>query len=435
VLRNLVLILIFLAMPWVAEAMISNVVVFGDSLSDIGNFPESETSFYPGTNKISQCVYLPARNPINLTETDHYTVPGSPKIVLSYPNVNAVSYLPKQARIDGAVRGGRAMNWTQYFLHEAKLKHVIERDDIAPWITVYNKRKSPAASVNYAYYGALTTNDCHDQDYGHQSDCDLISIYKTQQTYRDGPQDVIGMNTVQVPGLQKQVTLFKNDLEQKKITVDTNTAVLVMIGGNDIAVASEKIQSLQPANMRDAMTALTGGIADNVAVALEQIIQTPNIRHIYLMNIYNLGLSPKVYNNLMISRLASELTKVYNHQLLKRIDTLRKQHPSISFNLYDTHAQFEAQAYSDVFKVNLGRQCDENSEYLTADSSPINCGSDQGHDAYLFWNDVHPSSLADQFLAHGLLEFVRSTWVASSVLHTQRLNSCAPTQGLTTLSG
>jgi phospholipase/lecithinase/hemolysin len=398
-------------MPFVANAMVSNVFVFGDSLSDIGNFPESETRLYPGQNKISQCVYIPARNPVNLTENDHYTVPGSPSIVLSYPNVNAVSYLPTQPRLDHTLRRFRAMNWTQYFLHEAKLMHVIERDDIAPWITLYNKRKSPTASVNYAYYGALTTNDCHDQDYGHETDCDFISIYETQQTYRDGPQDVVSMNTVQVPGLQKQVALFNHDLKQQKITVDNNTAIIVMIGGNDIAVASEKIQSLKPSNIQDAIAALTGGIADNVIVALEQIIQIPNIKHIYLMNLYNLGLSPKVYNNLIINWLVSDLTKVYNYQLSKRLDTLRKLHPNISLNLYDTYAQVEAQAYSDVFKANLGRQCDENSEYLTADGSPINCGSDKSHDAYLFWNDVHPSSLADQFLAHGLLEFVLSTWI------------------------
>ncbi|MCH9757252.1 MAG: hypothetical protein K0U37_08705 [Gammaproteobacteria bacterium] len=390
--------------------MINNIIVFGDSLSDIGNFPESATRLYPSTDKISQHIYLPVRNPINLTQTNHYAIPGLPNVVLSYPDVNTNDYLPTQKTLDGATRKFRAINWTQYLLHEAKLTNLIDDDNITPWITFYNHDKSPTTSVNYAYYSALTTNDCHDQDYGHQSKCNRESIYKTQQTYRDEPQDIINMNEVKVPGFQKQLELFNNDLQQKKITVNHNTAIIIMIGANDIAFAFEKVQSLSPNEMWDAIQTLAGGIADNVAIGLKQIIQTPEVKHIYVMNMYNLGLLPKIYNNTAMRFAAEQLTKVYNHQLSKRLEALDQEYPDIHLNLYDTYAQFEAQAHSDLFKTTLGRQCDENSEYLTSNGSPINCDANDSHYAYLFWNRAHPSSLADQFLAHGLLQFMQATW-------------------------
>ncbi len=77
---------VMLCVPLIAHSTMSNVIVFGDSLSDIGNFPESETRLVPNTDKIAQHLYLPARNPVNLTHADHYTVPGLPEVVLSYPN-------------------------------------------------------------------------------------------------------------------------------------------------------------------------------------------------------------------------------------------------------------------------------------------------------------------------------------------------------------
>ncbi len=405
-----VLVLMSLLIPVVTHAMFSNIIVFGDSLSDIGNFPESTTRLKPGKDEVSQHIYLPARNPVNLNQTSAYTVPGAPKVTLSYPDVNTKSYLPEQAPLDGAPRFFRAINWTQYLLHEAKLMHLTTEDDITPWITLYQHNKSPAASVNYAYYGALITNDCHDQDYGHASECTRESIYNTQQAYRDGPQDIVDMNSVQVPGFQKQIELFNDDLKQQKITISDDTAFIIMIGGNDIAFACKKLQSLKPSEMWNAIQYLSGGIANNVENALQQLLQTPKIHHVYILNMYNLGLSPKIYHKKAMRLTAEQLTRAYNRQLANRLKKLQKQYPEIYINLYDTYTQFDTQARSDLFKVNLGRQCSENPEYLTSDGSPLNCNQDETHNAYLFWNRSHPTSLADQFLAHGLLQFMQTTW-------------------------
>ncbi|MDF1677707.1 MAG: SGNH/GDSL hydrolase family protein [Legionellaceae bacterium] len=402
--------LISLLIPVTTNAMFSNIIVFGDSLSDIGNFPESVTRLKPGTDEVSQHIYLPARNPVNLNQTNAYTVPGAPEVTLSYPEVNAQNYLPEQPPIDDAPRFFRAINWTQYLLHEAKLMQLTKEDDITPWITLYQRHKSPAASVNYAYYGALITNDCHDQDYGHPSECTRESIYQTQQAYREGPQDVVDMNSVQVPGFQKQIELFVDDLKQQKITVDDNTAFIIMIGGNDISFACKKLQSLNPRNMWDAIQHLSGGIANNVENALEQLLKTQKIHHVYVMNMYNLGLSPKVYHQSASRFIAEHLTQSYNKQLANRLKNIQARHPETHINLYDTYSQFAAQARSDLFKANVGRQCSENSEYLTSYGSPLNCNQDEAHNAYLFWNRAHPTSLVDQFLAHGLLQFMQTTW-------------------------
>ncbi|MDF1647048.1 MAG: SGNH/GDSL hydrolase family protein [Legionellaceae bacterium] len=388
--------------------------MFGDSLSDIGNFPESATRLYPGTHKISQHIYLPARNPVNLTKTHHYAVPGLPNVVLSYPDVNTQNHLPAQKPLDGATRHFQSINWPQYLLHEAKLADFIEHDNITPWITFFNDEKSPTVSVNYAYYGALTTNDCHDQDYGNPSPCDRTSIYQTQQAYRYEPQDIIDMNSVQVPGFQKQVALFTHDLQQQKVSVDNHTAIIIMIGANDIAFAAEKIQSLKPSEMWDATQTLAGGITNNVVMGLKQILQTSQTKHLYIMNLYNLGLIPKIYSNKAMSITAEQLTKIYNYQLSNHIDHLRQEYSDVYLNIYDTYTQFETQAQSDLFKDNLGRQCDEDSQYLTPNGSPVNCNADDEHHAYLFWNRAHPSSLVDQFIAHGLLKFIQTTWTELS---------------------
>ncbi len=402
--------LLLICLPLTVQAIPKNIIVFGDSLSDIGNFPESATRFYPGTKKTSQHIYLPVRNPVNLTQTSYYAVPGLPNIILSYPDVNTKTYLPEQAPLDGSTRHFRAINWTQYLLHEAKLINPNTDDNISPWVSFYQQNKSSTASVNYAYYGALTTNDCHDQDYGHQSDCDRNTIFNTQQAYRDDLQDVINMNSVQVPGLQKQLALFDYDLQQEKIVIHDDTAMIVMIGGNDIAFAAEKLLSLKPNDMWDAIETLVGGIADNAKTSIEHILNTPKVKHVYVMNMYNLGLAPKAYHDTAKNLVAEQLTKAYNQQLSMRLEQLNQHYPSIHLNLYDTYSEVEKQAHSDLFKTNLGRQCDENSAYLTELGSPINCNADDAHHAYLFWNNAHPSSLLDQFIAHGLLKFMQATW-------------------------
>ncbi len=325
-------------------------------------------------------------------------------------NVNAQRFLPEQALLNGVTRAFRSISWPQYFLHEARLRGIVQHEEITPWVTFYRDEKSAVPSIDYAYYGALSTNDCHDQDYGHRSDCDRASVYKTQENYRRGPQDVVDVNSVQVPGLQKQVELFYDDLQTGKITVDDETAVIVWVGGNDIAFAAEKIQSLRPKKMYAAIQALTGGIVDEVSTGLQKIMQTPKLKHLYVMNMYDLGLAPKVYRSGFLSPVASSLTQAYNLQLSKRLKELAVQYPEMSLQLYDTYSQFDMYAHSDLFKENVGRQCDENREYLLAAGSPLNCGASEEDGAYLFWNNAHPSTLVDQFIAHGLFEFVLATW-------------------------
>ena len=128
-------------------AHFSNVIVFGDSLSDNGNFPESSHIWWKPdgkkdvTNLVPQ-LYVPFSNPIN--------------IKLDNP------YLAKQPLIENEKnpRAFRSISWSEYFLMSAKQKGLTTSHYIVP-SNLLNSEKIPnTISFNYAWGYATSAQQC-----------------------------------------------------------------------------------------------------------------------------------------------------------------------------------------------------------------------------------------------------------------------------------
>src|SRR3990167_1696880 len=108
--RRLIPLLCLLSLP--GFAAINQLIIFGDSLSDTGNFPESPSMLW-NANKPPTLVnyvpqwYVPLSNPIDTSSNS--VKPGQ------WPILNEV-YLEQQPPIMGSPRQYRSMGWVQFLL-------------------------------------------------------------------------------------------------------------------------------------------------------------------------------------------------------------------------------------------------------------------------------------------------------------------------------
>ena len=133
------------------EAPFSNVILFGDSQSDSGNYPES--IYYandPNSSsmfKIATNLYVPVSNPISAdifdplypnrvlfpVNSSHYSefTPSEPDAIC---DVTAA-----QKTVCSSPRQGGSVNWVQYFAFNASRSaayRLFESIELAPWVAL-----------------------------------------------------------------------------------------------------------------------------------------------------------------------------------------------------------------------------------------------------------------------------------------------------------
>lgn len=430
----------------------SNLIIFGDSLSDIGNFPSSVTIDDPETQQLAQNLYVPISNPAVIPASRRYWVPTH-AITQPYPDITLnSSWLPAQPLLKGQPRAHRSLNWSQLFLalYDPKQR-------LWPWVmlakphdslhdssthdrtkdqqTGHAERQRPF-SVDYAWVAALTDPGCSNYHYVRfkdQSKCHREGILAAQQAYRDGQARGVKVTHVQVPGVLTQVALFQQDLTLKRVHVDKNTLYIVFIGANDLARGFFGFTSFNPKRMLHAVQSITGGSTKNIRRALTELIAPKSVntdvqhvgsakdktpakldpdhgaKQILVINIYNLGLSPKVYASRFKYWSGRLLAEYFNHQLKSVVQKLQRQYPSVHIQLFDLFAVIDHYANDPFFVKSLGLKCDEDPSYLTPAANPNNCGidkkpgtSEQFKSGYLFWNNSHPSLQTQQVIAYAL---------------------------------
>src|SRR5262245_46436641 len=132
--RSLLALFFSLLAPLSAWATISNVIIFGDSFSDMGNFPEAATTLVnpkkPETfNNLHSMVYVPVSNPVNTSANDIN--------LHDYPIPNLSNdHLSTQPKLDGKIRAFRSLSWSEFLTTDLYKDHKINSPNIAPWISV-----------------------------------------------------------------------------------------------------------------------------------------------------------------------------------------------------------------------------------------------------------------------------------------------------------
>ena len=240
-------------------ATYSNLILFGDSLTDIGNFPESlmlegdtsDSGYF--TN-----AYVSIGNPVDPKKDK--ILPG---LRLKFPSIDNDSRvyrttLPMQLELCSSQASGnvchkrefRSINWSEYFLYNGILRKLMASGaDFRPWVIQYNESDvTKKQSVNYAMVSALSNDKCANYDLG-PLPCKVDglslenSINQQQANYRNNQSETdasfnIGLREkVIVPALNKQIEMFELDRagNKPKVVVDDDTLYIIYVEANDLS--------------------------------------------------------------------------------------------------------------------------------------------------------------------------------------------------------
>jgi phospholipase/lecithinase/hemolysin len=377
-------------------AQISNMIVFGDSLSDGGNFPESSQIWKnPGakkdlSNAVAQ-IYVPFSNPVNTQNND-----------AAWPTLDD-HYLSKQAPLGDqkTPRTYRSISWPQFFLYEAQLKHIAFSQLIAPSELIHARTIAPQISFNYAWGFALSGFQCANPYYQPIKNCTQQTIDAAKANYLSS-ETPANYAAIEIPGLSTQMNLFLHDVQSKKVVVDKNTLYTFWIGGNDLIVASNAL--LHHKNPFPLLHFALGNVAshvlDNIAILLRSLPTTARPAKLYVFTLFNPGLTPTYYHT-ALGHLGNFLVHCANAWL--RWDVA-------IFNLFSktkiivvpTNGWFLESAADPAFIWHAGQACQfAGGNYTDPNNIPVsNCAG------FMFWNAVHPATPMNTIIAKRLTKIL-----------------------------
>ena len=411
----------------------SNVIVFGDSLSDIGNLPESHEVISPELNAVSQNVYVPISNPVDTSLSPYYTPPMSseqlpfPRLVMDYQSYQPELHL-KQGDNVKMRRDLHSFNWPLFFVSEAYQHQLIDTPTITPWYLtqklVPNVEEHGQISVDYAFAGAVSEDRCYNFEYQRPNSlCGAFDIYHRQQAYRMGDPD---MAKVEVPGFRKQVSLFIGDKLTQRVVTDRNSLFVVLTGDNDLNKAMLAVAKLKT-NPIAALAALKhvymGGVAKDVSAGLQQLINS-GARHIVVMGMYDPGKTPYIATNLWgdnssvskntrqaIQDAVSATAVDYNVQLQMMVAKIKLAHPLLDIRYFDLfkrlntlHDQVDFSQSDVKYKMCIA-QLSTSKVSSFVQGQPLTCAkaSTYGLDNdYMFWNGTHMTAKSNEYIADQL---------------------------------
>lgn len=376
-----------------STANISNLIVFGESLSDGGNFPESANIWWnPSSEKtMSNAVaqfYVPFSDPVD-TST----------LTTARPTLDD-RYLSKQAGITGQTspRKYRSISWPQFFLAMTTATHITKSDIISPSHLLSTRQIPADYSFNYAWGYSTSGKGCVNPYYAHYAACDAKTISTARENYVTHPT-MDNYEQLQIPGLGEQVKLFIQDHHDHKVVIDKNTVYVFWTGGNDLIIASSDM--LKKHVPWPAIQFLSGLTAVHVTHTIKRLLnalpKADQPKQIYVFNMFNPEFTPGYFGT-KIAPVGNFAVKVYNfwlsvHVALFNVFSTTK---IVIVPLYDWYQKSSADP---IYKNQMGKTCQlSNGDYTSATKIPgNNCAG------YLFWNAVHPATpmqirVAQQFL-------------------------------------
>ncbi|PIZ03874.1 MAG: hypothetical protein COY58_07225 [Gammaproteobacteria bacterium CG_4_10_14_0_8_um_filter_38_16] len=384
-------------------AQFSNMIVFGDSLSDNGNFPESSRIWKNPTaakkiNNTFAQFYVPFSNPVD-TSKKQFSVPIFKNRFFLWPTLNNL-YLAKQVPIEPtfSARQFRSISWSHLFLSMAFQDQLTRSSHVSPSDLIYARKIPNYFSFNYAWGYATSSQDCVNPFYVKIANCTATSIIRSKQQYLADPTNK-NYRRIEIPGIAKQVALFIDDKNKNKVSVNQKTVYIFWIGGNDLIVANNALK-----NHYDPLPVLKfsfGITAWHTIQAIHTLLkslpenQKPPV--IYIFNLFNPALTPEFYQTTM-GKLGNLCVCVYNFWL---------DVESTIFNLFSrtktkvipVYHWYQKSSKNDYFKKTMGKSCQlNNGDYENAVVIPKNnCAG------FMFWNAVHPAMPMNAIVAYQFL--------------------------------
>lgn len=425
----------------------SNVIFFGDSLSDIGNGPESLTLSGDDTGSgLFTNTYVPISNPV---DPDNDSILSGIELKFPPMDQSSKSYkaaLPPQLQL---CQGGNcvkrkflSLNWVEYFVYNAVLLKLIAPGvDLRPWVIQYQETDvDHHQSVDYAFYSALSGDACGDFDLN-PVPCRFhglplqASVFAKQNIYRNeqSKTDALGNRALReqviIPGLRKQIEMFRRDKNRKRVMVDDNTLYVVFIGANDISrVFFEFVDG--KTSLGQFLQALNVTIPREIASkrylrsGVNRLIQL-GAKKIRVLGQYNIGTSPEIFSDAGVDALAekhvlaaalSVLVSLYNHSLRRFVSEYTDQgevdveYVDLQSPMEEVMNQFCSLEPDDCapqgYFFTTGERCISAVQPLIAAGGAASCFH---QDPYItgapigFWNDAHLSTQYYQVIASTLL--------------------------------
>lgn len=206
-----------------------------------------------------------------------------------------------------------------------------------------------------------------------------------------------------VPGVTSQVDSFLKYMKGTPNYKPANTLVTVLVGGNDLISYERSVAAI---------------IASETQ-ALENLIVAGGVRNILMLNVPDLSKAPRFkYVQDGASKAATVAAQVndLNQQLLQLRDSLAAKYASQGLNikLFDTRGKVD-DLFSNPGKYGLSNttdSCLELNQVSTADyakNTPVRAICTNA-DAFVFWDQLHPTTRSHRAIAEDVLTFVRANF-------------------------
>ena len=392
-----------------------HVIIFGDSLSDTGNYPEPSNVLFPTLGNFN--LYVPITNPV---PSNLYGKAGVPSLHFLKQSI------PQQGTINQTKKVLYSINWSLYLLY-----HLDPGHPLIPWSQHYVSPTTPANNINYAWASAVADGGrgiraCfHDNGSAFPGKCDAKTLLAGKQRYLKHTQESPDYDRrhhyvyadLDLPNFDEQVALYLND---KSVSVKNNTSFFIYIGSNDVShyVKSKIIEFvLLPFSfVKRELDKKMLAVASSVDVGVKQIEKAYRGKHyhykIYVLTLPKLSNLHEAYKYTHAPLVGGKLKKVldyavasYNNALAR----LLKGDPHVV--VADTGHKIDELANEDKYKnaVDKGLACiDDPSEDYTNPSLRVNANCNynnaMGQGTYLSWNNGHFTSQVNEQVAEFLLK-------------------------------
>ncbi len=402
-LKRLVIHFVLIALLGYSTAAISfsNLIVFGDSLSDNGNFPESPHPFvHPNQAKTvgntSTSFYVPFSNPVDLAKgsatppladiNQHYGWPTLNPSFLATP-------VPIQHGAQTSARQFRSLSWTELLLTYANKQQII------PSYLVTQSNLPSHASINYAWGSALADKGCYNKAYKPFPNCSRDLVIQARQRYMSNPSRNNRYKII-VPGLPKQVDFFLQDLKSGKVQADNKTLYAIWGGGNNMITAYNHLLKGHVSDLFAFMLAKPTKTLLKAASTLNKSLPaTLRPKRMYLFNIMDPALTPGYYHG-PVALLARVISTSYNFFSQRRVEHYNAHH-KLRIVIVPVHHWYKQASQLPYFKAHLGDSCQvKGGNFTQAEQIPNNC------EGFMYWNDVHPAVDMQKITAYRFLQLL-----------------------------
>lgn len=386
-------------------------IIFGDSLSDTGNFPEPSNISSPVLKNFN--LYIPIASPVPLYAYGKEAVPSQDFLKRS---------IPEQGLINNKAHQLYSINWPLYFVYSKN------QPLLMTWTQHYLHPKAQADSINYAWASAIALGQpgCfHDDGKVFSGPCDGASIIQQRNTYlnntKNDPQydkkTKYKYTDIKIPNLGKQVSLYLGD---KSVSVKNNTSFFIYLGGNDIGnyLKSKILQVIfYPSGMfhkkvDKQMASVASSVSDAVSRIEAAYHGTGLNYHIYVFTLPKLSNLHEGYTYSHIFLVGGEIKKTlnytvksYNQALYKTFkgdDDVQVLSVGHEINTLAKGAQYKQAVEKGLTCIN-----DPSGDYTRPDKTVnANClyNSNHGKASYFSWNNAHFVSRVNEQVAAFLLQ-------------------------------